>query len=552
MREVNAALFVGSKKRLRLLTVAAFVAFLVVGSAVESPPGSAASAISAGMPGSVLTNTSLGGYTQLGQVDMLSPTLGYALAAHRMGKGRYAYYLVRTNNLTTWVVASRRLFEDDSLPNLADFSDFDSDPYLEFVTRSIGYVAGPKSGIYMTTDAGATWRRLPSAGSYGVSGSTVSVVSSRCSRPGARDYACVNTLSEYHVGDTTPYSTATIPHVGARSDLTDLLAAAPGPTQVVNLDNDSDSTPSSLLITHDGGEAWHSLANPCARYMIEQLAVAKDGEWLLSCFMDQGMYQGPAKVVTSTNDGATWHTMLNEVHGTSIYYFFGPSNHVIFGASTNPAGGLSESSDGGRTWKTLSVLGNTGGAPESVSNFGPTSSLYQVFQGPLYVTHNGLDWSLLPQLPAGTFRGVAICTRRTVTATLYRFKFGGLHYAYVDFTNRTNQPCYLDGVPSMQPLDARGHDVGPALTTEVQSPDGDFVILKHRGSVASAAFTVNPPSSYGTSAHCEGERAWRLRISFSSPSVFRVSLKSPNVSVCTTFQGVFTTQVRLGRGLPPN
>src|ERR1700684_3510606 len=227
MREVNAALFVGSEKRLRLLTIAAFVAFLVVGSAVESPPGGAASAISAGMPGSVLTNTSLGGYTQLGQVDMLSPTLGYALAAHPMGKGRYAYYLVRTNNLTTWVVASRRLFEDDSLPNLADFSDFDSDPYLEFVTRSIGYVAGPKSGIYMTTDAGATWRRLPSAGSYGVSRSTVSVVSSRCSRPGARDYACVNTLSEYHVGDTTPYSTATIPHVGARSDLTDLLAAAP-------------------------------------------------------------------------------------------------------------------------------------------------------------------------------------------------------------------------------------------------------------------------------------------------------------------------------------
>jgi photosystem II stability/assembly factor-like uncharacterized protein len=549
---VNNEWFVRIKKRLRLLEIAAFVAFLVVGIAVEPSTSGAAPAISAGKPGSVLTNTSFGGYTQLGQIDMLSPSLGYALAAHPLGKGRYAYYLVRTDDLTTWVVASRRLFEDDLLPNLADFSDFDSDPYLDFVNRAIGYVAGPNDGIYMTVDAGATWRRLPSAGSYGVSGSTVSVVSSRCSRPGARNYTCVNTFSEYRVGAATPYTTATIPHVGARSDLTALLAAAPGSTQVVNLDNDNDSTPSSLLITHDGGEAWHSLTNPCARYMIEQLAIAKDGEWLLSCFMDQGMSQGPAKVVTSTNDGATWHTMLNEVHGTSIYYFFGPSDHVIFGASTNPAGGLSESSDSGRTWHTLSVLGNTGGAPESVANFGPTSSLYQVFQGPVYVTHNGLDWTLQPQLPAGLYDGVAICTRRTVATTLYRFKSGGLHYAYVDFTNRTNQPCYLDGVPSMQPLDAHGHDVGPALTTEVQSLDGDFVVLKHRGSVASAAFSVAPPSSYGASAHCEGQSARWLRINFSRPSVFRVSLKSPKVSVCTTFQGVSTTQVRLGRGLSPN
>ncbi|HWD94937.1 MAG TPA: DUF4232 domain-containing protein [Acidimicrobiales bacterium] len=538
----------------RSRAIAASVALLtasVTATLLLSPVNGAAAGI-ADSPGSVLTNTSLGGYTQLGQVDMLSPTLGYALAAHPLSGGRYAYYLVRTSNLTTWIVASRRLFVDDSLPNLADFPGTDSDPSIDFVNRDVGYVAGPNNGIYMTINAGATWRQLPTAGSYGISGSTLSVVNARCTRPGTSDDSCVNTLNEYHVGAATPYSTTIVPHVGARSDLTVLLAVASGPTQVVNLDNDSSSTPSSLLITHDGGAEWSALANPCNKYMIEQLAVARDGEWLLSCFMDQGMYQGPAKVLSSTNDGTTWHTVLNEVHGTSIYYFFSANDRVIFGASTNPAGGLSESTDGGRTWDSLSVLGNTGGAPESVSNFGPTSSLYQVYQGPMYTTHNGRTWTLLPPLPAGTFDGLAICTRRTVSATLHRFKAGGLHYAYIDFTNTTKNPCYLDGVPSVQPLDAKGRDVGPALTTEVQNRDGDFVILKHRGSVAGMPFTVNPPSSYPLSAHCDGRRATSVVIHFSSPSEFKVSLKSPKVSVCTTFQGVFTTQVRLGRGLPPS
>jgi hypothetical protein len=551
MLKMKAVWFVSMRRPLRLLEIAVFVTLSIAGTAVGSRASGASATRSIDVPGSVLTNTSLGGYTQLGQVDMLSPSLGYALAAHPLNKGRYAYYLVRTDDLKTWIVESRRLFVDGSLPNLADFTSFESDPYLDFVNREIGYVSGPNSGIYMTVNAGAAWRRLSTAGSYGVSGSTVSVVSARCTRPGTRDYSCVDTLSEYHLGAATPYATSTIPHVGARSDSTALLAAAPGPTQVVNLDSDIESTRSSLLVTHDGGSQWEPLANPCARYLIEQLTVANDGEWLLSCFMDEGMSQGPAKVMTSLNDGATWHTMLNEVHGTSIFYFFNGNDHVIFGASTNPAGGLSESSNGGRTWISLNVLGNTGGAPESVSNFGPTSSLHQVFQGPMYITHNGLAWTLLPQLPAGTFGGIPICTRHSITTTLNRFKSGGLHYAYVDFTNTTNQPCCLDGVPSMQPLSADGHDVGPAITTEVQSLSGDFVVLKHRGDVASVPFTVNPPSSYNASAQCEGRRALRLRINFSSPAVFTVSLKSPKVSVCTTFQGVFTTQVRLGRDLRP-
>lgn len=551
MRAMKARRFAVEKLPRRLLTFAVFLTLLLSAITISPPMAGASSASDIGGPGSVLTNTSLGGYTQLGQVDVLSPSLAYAIAAHPLSGGRYAYYLVRSVNFTKWFIQSRQLFVDTLLPNLADFGSDDSDPYIDFVNREIGYVAGPNSGIYMTLDAGATWRRLPTAGSYGVSDSTVSVVSARCTRPGAPHYGCVNTLSEYLVGAATPYASATIPHGGARGNLTALLAAAPGPTQVINLDNDNFSTRSSLLITHDGGAQWETLANPCARYMIEQLTVARSGEWLLSCFLDQGMSQGPAKVLTSLNDGTTWHTMINEVHGTSIYYFFSENDRVIFGAPTNPAGGLTESHNGGRTWISLSELGNTGGAPESVSNLGPTSSLYQVFQGPMYVTRNDRSWTLLPQLPAGTFDGLSICTRRSVSATLHRFKSGGLHLTYMDFTSTTNKPCYLDGAPSMQPLNADGDAVGPAITAGVQSLNGDFVVLRHRGSVAGVPFTVNTPSSYGASAHCDARPFRSVRVNFSSPSAFTVPLKTRNVSVCTTLLGIFTAQVRLGRGPPP-
>ena len=75
-------------------------------------------------PGTVLTNTTLGGFSQVDQVDMLSPTLGYAVATHPMGKDRFRYYLVRTTNVAnSWTVRGALPSDVERYPI---FSDFDT------------------------------------------------------------------------------------------------------------------------------------------------------------------------------------------------------------------------------------------------------------------------------------------------------------------------------------------------------------------------------------------------------------------------------------------
>jgi photosystem II stability/assembly factor-like uncharacterized protein len=497
----------------------------------------------------VLTNTSLGGYSELGQIDMLSAKLGYALAAHPF-HGLYAYYLVRTTDLgRIWTIQSHKLYAEDENPILADQYSTGSDYSLDFVNANTGYVAGPDGIVYVTIDAGRHWSELATRGTYGVSDDSLSVVGTTCTATGTANEACTYSLAQYALGATQPEHTASIPTSRAYPDQVALLAAAPGPTQVVNLRNDSDSAPNSLLETRDGGDTWQTLVNPCAGQMIDQLAVANDGEWLLSCFHDEGMFQGPARVFTSLNDGTTWQTVLNEKRGTTLYYFFSGNGRVIFQASTNPGGGLGFSDNGGKTWSTYRTLGNDGGAGESISNFGPTSAIYQVSQGPVYITHNDKTWAVVPPLPAGMYHGISVCTERTAAVHFQRVKVQGLDYEYINLENQSNSPCYLQGVPEMQPETRTGRSVGPVVTSNLED-DADFVVLKAHGGTAHVDFQVN--GQYPASEHCDPESARDVRIEFAPSSVFLLKLHKPIEDVCTTFQGIFTNMIQTGPGHTPD
>jgi hypothetical protein len=328
-----------------------------------------------------------------------------------------------------------------------------------------------------------------------------------------------------------------------------LLAAAPGPTQVVNLSDDADSTSHSLIETRNEGVTWQQLANPCAGQMIEQLAVASDGEWLLSCFHDEGMSQGPAKVFSSTNDGTTWKTVLNEKHGTTLYYFFNGNSQVIFEASTNPAGGLGFSDNGGKTWSQYRTIGNNGGAGESISNFGPTSAIYQVSQGALYVTRNDRTWTVIPPLPAGRYHDISVCTSRTATVRYQKVNVHGLEYEYINFRNDTNLPCYLQGVPEIQPETRTGASVGPVVTSNLED-DADFLVLKARSGAAHVSFQVN--RGYPASSQCDPESARAVRIEFAPSSDFLLKLHKAIRGICTTFPSIFTNMIQPGLGHSPS
>ena len=515
-------------------------------------------------PGTLLTNTTLNGFSQVDQVDMLSASLGYALASHPLGHDIYRYYLVRTTNLgRTWTVRSEIPGDDERYPIFTDFSTFDSDPFIDFVNQNIGYVDGPGGSIYVTDDGGLTWTKLTardSSSSYGISGSIVSVVTSACRTPhGAKTPVCKSILWEYAAGSTVPKRVIGIPetHTDYKYQIA-LLAAAPHGTQIVNLDSDTMTTSRSLLMTRNDGRTWATLANPCATSLIGQLIVANDGQWLLACFHDYGMYHGTAQIFRSTNEGAAWSTVLDDtaqrnivgnLGGTPAYFFFSGDDRTLYAAMLGPAGGLEVSTDGGTMWSPDNAMPDTGGQVGSLTTFGPTSSLYQVFQGPMYVTSNNRTWRLLPQLPAGKYKGLSICTRKSVKLSLRSVKSGDYKYSYVDFTNDSTTPCYLDGAPIARLMNAHFKNVGPLATNALVDSGGDFVTLKP-GGVANVSLFISPTSGYKPPSTCEVTRVSAIRVSFGAPSNFVLSLGWRTFPACTNLPSVSVLNVRAGPGKP--
>ncbi|MGD0853529.1 MAG: DUF4232 domain-containing protein [Acidimicrobiales bacterium] len=515
--------------------------------------------------GAILTNTLLGSSTQVDQVDMLSPTLGYALATRYLGRSRYRYYLVRTTNLArSWTVRSEIPSNDERYPIFTDFDTVDSDPMIDFVNRNVGYVLGPDDSIYVTNNGGLTWEIVEpndSNSSYGISGSTMTAVTTKCHTPSASSTPeCSSELTGYEVGSTVPEYSRMIPNSNLKyQNAVSLLAAAPDSTQIVNLSTDGWTTRSSLIVTHDDGRTWTRLLNPCSGSLIEQLIVANNGRWLLTCFLDHGSYHGTANIFRSTDDGVRWTTVLDDtaqrnivgdLGGTPAYFFLSGNDRVLYAALMGPAGGLAVSYDGGTHWGGDSALGNTGGSPGSLSVFGPTSSIYQVWQGPTYVTSNIRTWHLLPPLPAGPYKGLSICTSKHTLVSLRRVKAGGLRYTYVDFTNDGSTSCYLDGAPNLQPLGVSSAPIGLPVGSELVTSDGDFAILKPFGGIANLSLFINPASSYKPTSTCRAEKASALRLSFGFPAKFVLSLGSHPIFTCTKVPSVFLNGLKTGPGKP--
>lgn len=516
-------------------------------------------------PGTVLTNTTLGGYSQIDQIDMLSPRLGYALATGSLGHDRFAYYLVRTTNLgKSWTVQSEIAASLERYPIFSDYNPWGNNSSIDFVNARVGYVDGAGGSLDVTSNAGLTWSQITPANgstSYAVNGATTSVVITTCPS-GATTSAssCKSEFVLYPTGSTRPIYSTSVQVPGKHYEPSvELLAAAPHGIDVLNVDAGNFTTARSLRISHDNGRTWAPMANPCATLAIEQLLVATNVTWILSCFRDEGMSQGPGRILRSTNDGRSWSNELNYPGyrpgkpyrpDSPMSLVFSGNDRLLYGVMLNPAGGLSVSSNYGRTWTAERFFGYTGGAPGSVTNFGPTSSLYQVFQGPAFVTRDSRSWKLLPQLSAGRYRDASICTSPDTRVRWRSHVVAGLRYTYLDFTNSGTHVCYLNGMPSIQPRNSRGSSIGPPLTGESSAAGGGFVLLRASGGVANVSVMINPVSGYRPVSNCAPAKASALLISFAPPSHFKYRLGVHNFSVCTTMPNVLLRQVMRGRGRP--
>ena len=495
--------------------------------------------------GTPLTTTTLGLSTQIDSVEMLSSTVGFAVAANSTPGVRNWIYLVRTRDAGShWSVVG-------ALP-YASFTQGwpSSPPFLHFVSNAVGYVSSAQGGSLFVTDTGGReWSKVTTPGiwpTFAVRGSWVSVVSDIChgTLPVYGPLQCPSVLSLYRVGQTKPASTSPVPAVGVGKWRSAVALAAPSPTTAVVSAGSTEGTLSSLLETTDAGRTWRTLRDPCEHLTIQQLLTPSRNHWLLSCFLDGGMMQGTNKLWSSSDQGRSW--TLEAYSGEQQYHVgdiadtwntlaISGNRQIIFSAVGGAAGGVETSINGGWRWTGATFHADSGGSPEYLTAFGPTGAIMGVQSGSVWRTLDGTHWVPL-LLVAGKYHDDAICTTgRGVTVKRGRTGAAlGTAYTAVVFSNNGNRACYLNGVPAVQPVSGVHHSaVGPAASAYSTSGRGGFVVLKAHGGKASVSLGIETAANVPAKS-CAPKSATGVTVRFSPPADFYLSLGHSAVSVCTT------------------
>jgi photosystem II stability/assembly factor-like uncharacterized protein len=495
--------------------------------------------------GTPLTTTTLGLSTQIESVDMLSSTVGFAIAANSTPGVRNWLYLARTSDAGShWAVVGSLPY-----PSFTQGWPFSS-PTLDFVSNAVGYVSSPQGGsIFVTVNGGSKWSKVTTPGiwpTFAVGSPTVLAVSDICkgALPAYGPLQCPSVLSLYRIGQTKPASTFSIPAVGVGKWRAAVALAAFWPTTAVVLEGGTEGTLSSLQETTNAGRTWHSLSDPCEHLTIQQLLTPSTNHWLLSCFLGGGMMQGANKLWSSNDGGRSW--TLEAYSGEQQYYVgniadtwntlaVSGNGQILFSAIGGAAGGIETSTDGGHHWTLAPIHANSGGALEYLSIFGPTGAIMGVQSGGVWRTLDGTHWAPL-LLVAGKYKGHSICTSgRGVTVSRGRTGVAaGTAYTAVVFTNDGDQSCYLNGVPAVQP-DSGPHRsaVGPAAWGYSTSGRGGFVVLKAHGGKASVSLGVETAANIPAKS-CIPKGATGITMRFNPPANFYVSLGRSPVAVCTT------------------
>ena len=539
-------------RRIALTTVAVVASMFAV--VAGASPGSSAAIHSTPTVhrGTPVTNMTAGRGTQIVQVDMVTSAFGYGLVANDPFQPRGWIYLVRTSDAaSSWSMQSALPF-----PSFHQ-SGGELVPRIDFVSRRVGYVASPDGAIpgalFVTTNGGLTWSKVVTPGvapTFMATANTLAVVTDVCVHPHQESNfnLCPNDLSLYRVGATTPWRSVRVPRTSNVANRDAQLFAVISPTTFVMSEGEpgggGQHSRLSLSESSDAGITWRHVDDPCAGVGSDQLVTYTSKHWLLSCFLGEGMNQGIGNLWRTNSGGVTWTRVS---HGDTEATTLVPSGnrHILFGEVAGATGGVVYSTDGGAQWNRTGLDGE-GGAPESLSTIGPTGAIDQVIGALMYRTRDGRRWTAVPELAAGTYQGLPICTARDGVSVSFRWKplRAAIGPSGMIFTNRGSRDCYLDGAPIVQTVDGTSRTaVGPPA--DMTYDQKDFVILKAHGGRANAALLIFPTSSYKPASVCKAKMSTGMTISFGSPSHFFARFRTPT-KVCTPFSTVQVIEVLPG------
>lgn len=506
-----------------------------------------ATVVGAAQPWPMLTNVSLGTGTQIDSVDFVSPSLGYGIASNSYeGSSKHVtepFYLVSTTDQgTRW-----RLGPQVPLPPTRGAGPYRV-PLVDFVAPSVGYVGeqqGVGGDIQVTSDAGARWAKLRAPGvevAFAVSGTTAAVVTALCHH--AQERSCSARLSLFHAGSPIPYESHPLPRPVSAGQLQLYPAlTAMSPTTYAFVDGQNYGVPSTIVETANGGATWRTVPDPCGAIQVNQLLAESSSRWLLACWRDEGMSQGPGGLWQTSNSGVNWSSIRDTVHAgpgltnvgvESSVLSYNNDYRIIYGTVYSPAGGLEYSVDGGRRWTFEPDPDmNDGGAAESLAPFGSSGAVLGELHGELFRTLNGTSWSALPGLPPGRYRGNPVCRAGTVRVSESgRVRDLGGWKESLEFTNNSTHACYLYGAPELQIVAGRARrTVGwPSPYMGSYGTATRYVTLSPLGGVATAKLQFFPPGTRAPSG-CDETPVTGLTATFGPGSVFYVPMPKA-VTLC--------------------
>jgi photosystem II stability/assembly factor-like uncharacterized protein len=283
---------------------------------------------------------------------------------------------------------------------------------LAFRNPDEGYVQSTDPAETLFTDnAGRTWSALRTSGwptALSLAGPSLWIVSEFC--PASLlppNGLCPSKLLTYPLGHLKPASEAPIPTEGIRASkgISASTRAATlfdhlGPSSAV-VEERTEGSPSSLLLTTDSGKQWKVLDDPCEGLVPTGLVAPSRTHSYLYCELDGGMYRGPTVLYATTDQGTNW-TLVAEANPE------GPNRgkmdpEIAFDLTVSGNGrvlwllgavdGVASSTDGGRDWTGARIA--TGGYDAELATAGPTSAWPPLPGYGLYRTTNGTTWTKL-------------------------------------------------------------------------------------------------------------------------------------------------------------
>ena len=401
-----------------VVVVAASIAGMAIG-AVKNPSATGTVA----RPGTVLTSSTLGKVTAVGDVQMLTDTHGYAVA-YNFNSSHSHYYLVATPDAAkSWRIVA-------PITGLGSLNAYIA-PSIDFVNAQLGYAYSEASNtVVMTVDAGHSWRPLTldlnalslTNVNYATTAQIAVATSLRCDLAATPPDKCTTWLSLFRLGETAPYVTRKIPTFAGGVHWMHLLAALGRSTIFV-----APETGGPIEESLDNGISWKAVNTPCPTEPTgqpgqaespSQLTSFSGGPWLLDCIVGVGMNHALNSLWSSPNHGATWHELSyvgvhsskGNLFGNNVGFTWSNDHRVLYVMWTGANAGV-EYSTNGTSWRWTLADSANGGGQEYLTPIGAEGMLYSSPSDVLALSTNGATWHTLrsqPDIIAATPHGLSV------------------------------------------------------------------------------------------------------------------------------------------------